>query len=67
MTEDDKNLKDQKIYELESALKTSEDQLEMSRLKWEKDMAIYKQKQEFLELSLKEERTKNDDQREAHD
>jgi hypothetical protein len=37
------------------------DQFEMSRLKWEKDTAIYKQKQEFLELSLKDERVKNDE------
>jgi hypothetical protein len=35
--------------------------------KWEKDQAIYKQKQEFLEVQLKEERKKNEEQRDAHD
>lgn len=39
----------------------------MSRQKWEKDQAIYKQKQEFLELQLKEERLKNEEQRQGHD
>lgn len=38
-----------------------EDTFEMAKQKWEKDQAIYKQKQEFLELSVKEERTKNEE------
>lgn len=39
----------------------------MTKQKWEKDQAIYRQKMEFLELQLREERAKNDDQRSTHD
>ncbi len=35
----------------------------MAKQRWEKDQAIAKQKQEFLELQLKEERVKNEEQR----
>lgn len=33
----------------------------MSKQKWDKDLAIFKQKQEFLDLQLKEERLKNEE------
>ena len=39
----------------------SEEQYEMSKQKWDKDLAIFKQKQEFLDLQLKEERLKNEE------
>ena len=39
----------------------------MARQKWEKDQAIFRQKQEFLELQLKEERVKNEEQKAGHD
>lgn len=39
----------------------------MSKQKWDKDQAIYKQKHEFHELQLKEERLKNEEQRQSHD
>src|SRR3569833_2675319 len=62
-SEEDKMNKSERIQELEQRAKTAEEQFEMSKQKWDKDQAIYKQKQEFLELQLKEERIKNDEQR----
>ena len=45
----------------------SEESFEMAKQKWDKDLAIFKQKQEFLDLQLKEERIKNEEQRSSHD
>ena len=40
-----------------------ESTLDMAKQKWEKDQAIFKQKQEFLELQLREERSNNEQQK----
>jgi hypothetical protein len=40
----------ERIRELEQLAKSAEEALEMTRQRWEKDQAIAKQKQEFLEL-----------------
>lgn len=40
----------ERIRELEQQAKAAEEALEMARQRWEKDQAIAKQKQEFLEL-----------------
>ena len=64
---EDTNARSERISELEQAVKTAEDNVEHSNKRWEKDQAIFKQKQEFLELQLKEERTKFEEQRQAHD
>lgn len=67
VSEDDLNSKSEKITEQEQKIKTLEESFDIAKQKWEKDQAIYKQKQEFLELQLKEERNKNDDQKQTHD
>lgn len=64
---EDTNARSERISELEQAVKTAEDNVEHSNKRWEKDQAIFKQKQEFLELQLKDERTKFEEQRQAHD
>lgn len=43
-------VRSERIQELEQRVKQAEETLEISRQKWEKDQAIAKQKQEFLEL-----------------
>ena len=60
-------MKSERIRELELLAKGAEEALELSRQRWEKDQAIAKQKQEFLELQLREERTKYEEQRQAHE
>lgn len=60
-------MKSEKITDLEQKNKQMEEIMELSKQKWEKDQAIFRQKMEFLELQLKEERIKNDEQRQAHD
>lgn len=66
-SEDERVTKSDLIKDLEQKLKISEEQYEMSKQKWDKDLAIFKQKQEFLDLQLKEERLKNEEQRQSHD
>lgn len=66
-SEDERVTKSDLIKDLEQKLKMSEEQYEMSKQKWDKDLAIFKQKQEFLDLQLKEERLKNEEQRQSHD
>lgn len=56
-----------KIMELENEMKILEDKFEQTKLMAAKNEAIGKQKQEFLELSLKEEKIKNEEMRQAHD
>jgi len=51
-SEEDSSARSERIRELEAAVKTSEEALEHANKRWEKDNAIYKQKQEFLEVSL---------------
>jgi hypothetical protein len=65
--DDEKSLSGVKIAELEQDLKNCQDSFDSSKLKWEKDQAISKQKMEFIELSLKEEKIKNEEQRQSHD
>ena len=60
-------VRSERIQELEQRVKQAEESLEISRQKWEKDQAIAKQKQEFLELQLREERTKYEEQKQAHE
>jgi hypothetical protein len=43
-------MKSERIRELELLARGAEEALELSRQRWEKDQAIGKQKQEFLEL-----------------
>jgi hypothetical protein len=50
LQEDEMLNKSDRILELESKCKTIEESFEIARQKWEKDQAIFKQKQEFLEL-----------------
>ena len=59
--------KSERIVELEQKTKLAEETYDMAKQRWEKDQAIYKQKQEFLELQLKEERNKNEEQKATHD
>ena len=59
--------KTDKITELEQRTKTLQESFEMSKQKWEKDQAIARQKQEFLELQVKDERLKNEEQKQSHD
>jgi hypothetical protein len=65
--EEEGSQKSEKINELEQKNKYLEEVFELSKQKWDKDQAIFRQKMEFLELQLKEERIKNDEQRQAHD
>lgn len=65
--EDEMIGKNDRIIDLEQKCKGLEENFEMAKQKWEKDLAIAKQKQEFLELQLKEERVKNEEQKAAHD
>ncbi len=50
MTEDERNQRNDLIRDLEFKAKTAEEQYEMAKQKWDKDLAIFKQKQEFLDL-----------------
>jgi hypothetical protein len=45
----------------------AEEETEAARNKWEKDEAIYKQKQEFMEMQVKQEREKQEEQRKTHE
>ena len=67
LQEDEKATKGERISELESKNRQLEETFDIAKQKWEKDQAIFKQKQEFLELQLREERTKNEEQKQAHD
>jgi hypothetical protein len=67
VSEEEMVLKIEKIGDLEYKLKQIEDQWEISKQKWEKDQAIFKQKQEFSEFQLSEERRKNDEQKTSHE
>lgn len=57
----------ERIRELELMARSAEEALDLARQRWEKDQAIGKQKQEFLELQLREERQKYEEQRQAHE
>jgi hypothetical protein len=48
--EDELTGKNERIVELEQRTKQAEEALEMAKQKWEKDQAIFRQKQEFLDL-----------------
>jgi hypothetical protein len=52
-----------RIQELEQELKESVTNLDSQKQRWDKDAAIFKQKQEFLELQLKESKNKMEEQR----
>ncbi len=61
------NTKGETIRELESNLKQLQEQFDIAQKKWEKDVAIYKQNKEFMELQVKEEKAKNEEQRQNHE
>ena len=44
-----------------------EQSIDMSKQKWEKEQAIYQQKNEFLDLTLREERQRYEEQRQQHE
>lgn len=63
-TQEEESLgKSERIRELEAQTKAAEESLELARQRWEKDSAIAKQKYEFYELQIKEERQKYEEQR----
>lgn len=57
----------ERIRELELQAKSAEEALDLARQRWDKDQAIARQKQEFMELQLREERQKYEEQRQAHE
>ena len=63
LSEDEKVNSNEHIRDLESKLKLTEEQFEVTKQKWDKDLAIFKQKQEFLELQLRDEKLKNEEQK----
>lgn len=65
--DDELTLRNERIQDLDQKVKAQEETFDMAKQRWEKDQAIAKQKQEFLELQLKEERVKNEEQKQAHD
>jgi len=48
--EEESNSRSERIRELEVQARGAEEALELARQRWEKDQAIARQKQEFLEL-----------------
>lgn len=66
-SEEDSQARSEKIRELEAQAQSAQEALDSARQRWEKDQAIFKQKQEFLELQLREERIKFEEQKQAHD
>ncbi len=65
--EEEQVFKSERIRELELQARGAEEALDLARQRWEKDQAIAKQKQEFMELQLREERQKYEEQRQAHE
>ena len=65
--ENDKLLHDQKLSEVESQLKDTQETFEMAKQKWIKEEAVLKQRVEFVQYQLEEEKKKSDEQKQAHD
>lgn len=66
-SQDEQEQRSQLISSLEEKILLLEQTLDMSKQKQEKDLAIYQQKNEFLELQVREERSRNDEQRLQHE
>ena len=52
--EEERDQKNETITELEQKLRETEETLKSARSRWDKESAIQKQKQDFLEVQLKE-------------
>ena len=52
--EEEREQKNETISELEQKLRETEETLKSARSRWDKESAIQKQKQDFLEVQLKE-------------
>ena len=65
--EEEREQKNETITELEQKLRETEDTLKNARSRWDKESAIQKQKQDFLEVQLKELRNQLDETRKTHE
>ena len=65
--DEEREQKNETISELEQKLRETEETLKSARARWDKESAIQKQKQDFLEVQLKELRNQLDETRKTHE
>lgn len=65
--DNDKILSEQRMADLEAQLKETQDTFEMGKQAWVKEEAVLKQKLEFVQYQLEDEKKKFEENRQAHE
>ena len=66
-SDNDKNLNEERMSVLEGQLKETQDTFEMGKQTWQKEEAVLKQKLEFVQYQLEDEKKKFEENRQAHE